>query len=132
MIDALKNRIAGLTNEQRVDLLVYLRDLVEGKNTRTPVEVLAAERKELLSTITGRPISQKSRDPLQFLSRALVCWSLLRDGASLKEAGKAVGKSHCEAIYMRDRINDVTDHPDIYKKEYEILTKFKKAIYGTN
>lgn len=85
------------------------------------VEALA----EVISGVTGRPWNLKSRRTEDVWARTMVAYQLAKEGMPVGGIGKALGKNHATAIFMRRKMRDALDYPWAYRDIMSVWDKFQ-------
>lgn len=82
----------------------------------------------VMSDILGTDIRKRGRRHLVAWGRFIVMHQMLMDGWPTTLVGEAFGMQHAQAIYARERVDDMLSMPVTYEGEMFLYREFQKRI----
>lgn len=130
MSDDLKLAVENLTLKDKVELRVYLSDMIKSSRSggQSPLRcsILLGE----LATALGweQPIPYESRESHHVWARTMVAYQMSKEGYTTVEIGRQMMKDHSTIIHLRNKMQDVFALPQMYGDVLEMWNKFQKQI----
>ena len=125
----LKLMCEDLSLQDMVELREYLSDMINSsRRERTPLRcsILLGEMAKAMGW--EQPIPYESRESLHVWARAMVAFQMCKEGYSTTEVGRQMMKDHSTIIYLRNKMQDVFELPQMYGDILEIWNRFQKQI----
>lgn len=130
MSEDIRQMCQSLPLRDKVELREYLTDLI------TESKLMAQRSPErcgelfivMADVLDVAQISYISRIPMYVWARTMVAYQMMREGYSLTEIARQMGKTHATVLHMRNKMMDVLHVPEAYRDILPLWDKFSKRM----
>lgn len=91
-------------------------------------EQVAGRYVDAMKEVVGFDVLERTRRQVVVWARNLVAFRLHLDGYSFAAIGRLLGIHHATVLHACRHVDEMLEHPNWYRKECEIWTKFQEKL----